>query len=106
MTWSEDPSKDIAWAIGLIISVALCLLIQRRDFPALLSRMMVMFKRRCAAVICVGLAILAGSLLLDLRADYEYKLWNDLYKAGWTAAFGAALTLVGVYHWLARPDIK
>ncbi|WP_120249511.1 hypothetical protein [Sphingobium sp. YG1] len=81
-------------------------IMQRRDFPSLLKRATAMFKQRCAAVICTGLAILGASLLLDLQAGYEYQLWNDFYEDGWTAAFGAALTLIGVYHWIARSDMR
>ena len=65
-----------------------------------------MLRQRCALVICIGLGILAASLLVNLRAGYEYRMWNNFVDDGWVSGFGAIMALIGIYHWIARADMR
>lgn len=72
------------------------------------ARLIMALKQRAASVICAGFAILALSIFVDDRFIGSWSgsdLWGDIVSDGWLSAFGAAIALIGIYHWLARPDI-
>lgn len=60
-------------------------------------------QERAALVICCGLAVMAFSLFVASghRDFQDIDRLQKFMDRGWVTMFGAAVTLVGLYHWIA-----
>ena len=62
-----------------------------------------LLKKRAAAVICIGLGVLAAGIFL--RDSYAFgEGFADAARDGHVALFGAAVTLVGLFFWLSGTE--
>lgn len=62
-------------------------------------------RERAALAICAGLAILAVSLVIadPYGLDLGSQRLARFLDAGWMTLFGASVSLLGLYHWIAGP---
>lgn len=92
--------RDSATDAAIVLAVAVTALAFYQRKPLMRT-----VRERAALVICGGLAVMALSIFV--AADHNF--WEGASRLekfldrGWVTMFGASLTLVGLYHWIAGP---
>ncbi len=106
-TTGDDYSGLItAGSLILVTAISFTLMSHHHTLARAGANLMETVRKRAAAVICVGIMIVAADRLVigDLvRRDH---FWRDMHEDGWIALVGVAIALIGLYHWITEPTHK
>lgn len=103
---AEQPAPATYWQLhwvdyASILTAAALLLIMVAVHRYSWGDLVAMLKKRSAAVICIGLGIVAAGIFIRPSEIAASDLFYDLMRRGYVAMFGATVTLIGLYYWLA-----
>lgn len=67
---------------------------------------MMILKKRAAAVICAGLAVMAIGGFARYGSSYNDTVFEQALRDGYVAIFGAVLAILGAYFWLTTNPVE
>lgn len=99
----EILAGSAAVAGAILAAILLFQAITRLGWRRFSGDIMQYIRQRAALVICVGAGIVAADWLVLGQLTRHDDFWHDLHRDHWIAMTGVAISLVGIFHWIARP---